>query len=156
MANGIVVLAGQPPGEHLVLDNLVAEFGWSLQRVRSLSREGLGQLRKMAADGKVVAVLFSSHGIEIPWEAELNVILDFAPAALPILCHRFSEAVDWPRAAKAGVFHSLLLPFHSGEVRRSLGFVWEAASRVPAPANPTKVCVDDAFVDHDWEPAGVI
>ncbi len=49
-----------------------------------------------------------------------------APGARPVLCHGFADNIDWPNAAKAGAFHSLLLPFRLSEVRHSLGFIWGA------------------------------
>ena len=124
MTQGTVVLAGSLPVEHLALDILVAEFGWSLNQASSL--RGLAELN---ADYNVVAVLFSPRSLALPWEHALRGILDAAPGALPILCHRFADAIDWPQVAEAGGFHSLLLPFTRGEVRQSLGFVWDAKYR---------------------------
>ena len=40
-------------------------------------------------------------------------------AELNILCHGFAETVDWPQAADAGAFHSLLWPFDVREIRQS-------------------------------------
>jgi hypothetical protein len=63
----------------------------------------------------------------------VRAILDAAPGALPILCHGFADAIDWPQLVDAGVFHSLSFPFDLQEVRRSLGFVW-SAKHVRQPA----------------------
>jgi len=81
------------------------------------------------ADHNLVAVLFSPRGLALPWEQALRGILNAAPEALPILCQGFSDAIHWPKVVAAGGFHSLFLPFHMGEVRQSLGFVWDAKCR---------------------------
>jgi len=127
MTQGTVVLAGSLPVEHLALDLLVGEFGWSLNQASSLR-----SLAELNADYNVVAVLFSLRSLALPWEQALRGILDAAPKALPILCHGFADAIDWPQVAEAGGFHSLLLPFTWGEIRQSLGFVWEARYRAAA------------------------
>jgi len=124
MTQGTVVLAGGLPIEHLSLDILVAEFGWSLKEV-----EGLGSLAELNHDHNLVTVLFSPKKLDLPWDEALRSILDAAPRALPIICHGFAEMIDWPQVAHAGVFHSLLLPFSWYEVRQSLGFAWGAKCR---------------------------
>jgi hypothetical protein len=124
MSNGTVVLAGNLPVEHLHLDLVLAEFGWSLIVCSSLR-----DVAELNADYNLVAVLFSPRNLGLPWDQALEGVLEAAPRALPILCHAFSEAIDWPQVAEAGAFYSLLLPFAMDEVRRSLGFVWDARCR---------------------------
>jgi hypothetical protein len=46
-----------------------------------------------------------------------------------VVCHGFSEPIDWPALRDAGAFDALWLPLKEDEVRRSLGFVWEAEKR---------------------------
>lgn len=127
MSLGTVVLAGVLPVEHVALDVLVAEFGWSLREASSVDR-----VAELNAAHTVVAVLFSPHDLALPWDQALRAVMRSAPEALPILCHGFADAIDWPQLADAGVFHSLLLPFDMGEVRQSLGFVREAKLREAA------------------------
>jgi hypothetical protein len=129
MTLGTVVLAGILPVEHVALDLLVAEFGWSLEEASSVAR-----VAELNADHTVVTVLFSPHDLGLPWDQALRDLLRAAPDALPILCHGFADVIDWPELADAGVFHSLLLPFDMGEVRQSLGFVREATNRAVAAA----------------------
>src|ERR1700722_747445 len=124
MTSRTVVLAGNLPVEHLDLDALVAEFGWSLEEAGSL-----GCLAELNRCNNIVTVLFSPKGLDLPWDQALRSVLDAAPGALPILCHGFAEPIDWPQAADAGAFHSLLLPLNLQEVRQSLGFAWSAKSR---------------------------
>jgi hypothetical protein len=54
MAHGTVVLAGSLPVEHLALDLLVAEFGWSFKEADSLRC-----LAELNVDHNLVTVLFS-------------------------------------------------------------------------------------------------
>jgi hypothetical protein len=124
MTRRIVVLAGRIPVEHLVIDALVAEFGWSLMEADSLNR-----LAELNERHSIVVVLFSPKSLELPWDRALHSTMIAAPRALPILCHGFAEPIDWPQVADAGAFHSLFLPFNSREVRQSLGFAWSAKGR---------------------------
>ena len=90
---------------------------------------GIQQLAAFSVDGLVAGVLFSPALMGLPWRRALAKIRTAAPAALPILCHRFSDEVEWPEMARAGVFHALHLPFSAHEVRQSLGFVIHARER---------------------------
>jgi len=117
MANGTVILLGNlPPGP---LDRVVTEFGWSLEIVRSLDR-----VREMSAGRKLIAILFEPYSLGLSWSLALRSVLYAAPTALPIACHRFSDAIDWPELANAGAFHALSSPFNERELRQSLGFIW--------------------------------
>jgi len=71
MTQGTVVLAGSLPVEHLALDLLVGEFGWSLNQASSLR-----SLAELNADYNVVAVLFSLRSLALPWEQALRGILE--------------------------------------------------------------------------------
>jgi len=94
---GTVVLAGSLPVEHLALDLLVGEFGWSLNQASSLR-----SLAELNADYNVVAVLSACGVWRFPGSSFAG-ILDAAPKALPILCHGFADAIDWPQVAEAGL-----------------------------------------------------
>ena len=128
-----VVLAGVWASDQAALDDLAADFGWSVARVSSIH-----QLAEMKVDGNLVAVLFNPQGLAptplgLTWEQALQAVREAAPGALPIVCHGFAEQVDWPQLAEAGAFHLLRMPLHLSEVRQSLGFVREATRRSPAP-----------------------
>jgi hypothetical protein len=131
MPHESVVLAGSLPIENLGLDLLVAEFGWSLKEASNLHH-----LAELTADHSLVTVLFSPRNLGLPWDRALRAVLDAAPRALPILCHGFADAIDWPEMADAGSFHSLLLPFNLREVRQSLEFVWDAICHPAAISVP--------------------
>jgi len=119
MANGTVVIVGDLPIEHLGLDLLVAEFGWSLKKV-----EDLDDLQTFGGNCDPVTVLFGPKILALSWAKALNRVMAAAPRALPIVCHGFGERLDLSEVAEAGAFHTLLLPFSVSEVRQSLGFVW--------------------------------
>lgn len=84
-----------------------------------------------ANDSNLIAVFFDPKILSLPQERALRVVLESAPGALPILCHRFAEAVDWPQLAEAGAFHSLRFPLDLREARQTLGFVWASRRRSP-------------------------
>jgi hypothetical protein len=127
MTRGSVVLAGSLPVENLVLDLLVAEFGWAIENAPSLDC-----LAKLNRKRNLVAVLFNPQDLALPWENALQSVLHAAPRALPILCHGFADRIDWPQVAEAGAFHSLLLPFRESEFRHTLGFI-SGAKRSSSP-----------------------
>jgi DNA-binding NtrC family response regulator len=137
MSNGIVVLLGSLRLDRPAMDHLVSVFGYSVQEVSTLRHlENLGDT--------LVAVFFSPQAMGLECDEALQHVLTAAPGALPIVCHGFSETLDWPRLVDAGAFHSLPMPFSAAEIRQTLGFVWAAKSQVkshseaaqaPAPGN---------------------
>jgi len=125
----IVVLGNLMKG-HMALEPLLSEFEWSIES--TLTLDGLAGI---CARRDVVAVLVDPAALELPWKRAIAAVQEVAPRALPILCHRFSNAIDWPEASAAGVFHLLGLPLNLGELRQSLGFVWaEKNKRSPVIA----------------------
>jgi len=52
-----------------------------------------------------------------------------APDALPIVCCRFSEELQWLDLTETGIFHLLRYPFALEEVRQTFGFVQGARRR---------------------------
>jgi DNA-binding NtrC family response regulator len=124
MMHRSVVLVGNLPLEMAALNGLVQEFGWSLETAGDLT-----QLRNLLAVRNPVAIFLDANGLGLSWQVAVNSVLDIDSQALLILCHRFSDAVDWPKLAEAGAFHALALPFDQNEVRQSLAFVWSARVR---------------------------
>ena len=119
-----VVVLGNLPADLAVLDRLVVEFGWSLKKAANLAA-----LRRPRGHRDTVAVLFEASMWGLAWHEVLKMVIDAAPGACPILCHRLSAMLDWPELSAAGAFHALTIPFRENEVRQSLGFVWAAKSR---------------------------
>ena len=129
----IVVIFGNISVENLELDSLVAQFGCSFRKVTSFD-----ELRDLCIHEPVAVVLIDRNTLKISWNEALGVLRKAASTALPIVCHRFSERIDWPVLAEAGAYHALLLPLNSGEVRQSLGFALAAKKRHPENVVPLR------------------
>jgi hypothetical protein len=124
MTREAVVILGNGAAGQPGLDGLVAGFDWSLEKTATL--EGLMDI---SARKDVVAVLVDSSAVELPWKQAISAVREVVPGALVILCHRFSNTIDWVEAAAAGAYHLLGLPLGSGEFRQSLGFVWASKNK---------------------------
>ena len=128
-----VVVFGNISVEYLAFDSLVAQCGCSLKRATSLD-----QLSDLSVHEQVAVVLFDANTLQISWIEALGVVRKAASTALPIVCHRSSERINWPVLAEAGAYHALLLPLNSGEVRQSLGFALAAKKRHPENVVPLR------------------
>lgn len=124
MMQGTVILLGSLPIERLLLEVLTSHFDFSFQEIDSLK-----DVATTGLNDEVVAVLFNPASLGLPWEEALSFVLSAFPEALPILCHGFADHIDWPRAADAGAFHSIPVPFSIAELRQSLGFVWSTRNK---------------------------
>ena len=122
MRNEIVAVAGDVP--RTVLNAVASEFGCVVESVDSFEH-----LERTYARGNIAAIFFEPNAFKFSWPVALKSVLDAAPTAMPIVCHRFSDAIDWPALAAAGAFHTIPFPFHEAEVRQSLGFVWAGPDR---------------------------
>jgi DNA-binding NtrC family response regulator len=114
MANDAIVVLGDI--STVAVARVAKQFGWEVLNVKSID-----QLEQVSAERQVIAVLFNHN--QTAWRTALESVLDAACEALPIVCHRFSDMVDWPELAEAGAFHSLSLPFDDAELMQSLRFV---------------------------------
>jgi hypothetical protein len=121
MSKGTVVLVGNLSSG--ALRRLAPKFDWLVEEAHSFKH-----LEEICDRHRVVAVLFEPYSFGISWPRALQSVLDSAPAALPIVCHRISDVIDWPTLADAGAFHAIPVPLNESEVRLSLGFVWGARS----------------------------
>jgi|GEM_PF-1904792 len=131
MRGAVVVLLGGLDIDRQDFDAIAAEFSWLVVHAGDLA-----SLREISAAETVIAVLF--HANNAGWRDALESVLAAAPTALPIACANFAESIPWPNLADSGAFHELRLPIDTGEVRRSLGFVWAAKStEQPADAETT-------------------
>lgn len=128
MSNTLVVLGNL--GSR-ALDQAITGFPWSLE-----DADGFRHLRDLDRERKVVAVLFEPYTFDLTWNEALKSVREAAPTALPIACHRFSDAIDWPQLADGGAFHALRLPLDERELRQSLGFVWTALRQEPLKLAP--------------------
>lgn len=117
----IVLLLGNEPVELYPIEEQARQYGWTIERVYSLS-----SLKHVDPD-HVAAVFFAPAALGIAWERALQTIRSTFPHAPAVVCQSFSERLPWPEMAEAGAFHCLHLPFHRDEVRQSFTFL--ASSR---------------------------
>jgi len=122
MTNGTVVFLGSSGTQPL--NPLVQEFGWAFETSSSLD-----EFRNLNAIRSPVAILVDADSLGSSWRQALRSIREIDSQSLLIVCHRFSDNVDWSELAEAGAFHSLALPLDVSEVRQSLAFVWSARFR---------------------------
>jgi hypothetical protein len=73
---------------------------------------------------------------ECSWIDAIETIRALAPSARIIVCHNFSEPIDWQELSEAGAFHAVALPLSENEVQQSLGFLWAAENRGDADSGP--------------------
>ena len=121
-----IVVIGNMTNGHPLLESVFLEFEWSTEATSTL--DGLADIYSRS---DVLAVLMDPAALDLPWRQALAAVQRTAPRALPILCHRFSDAVDWTEAANAGAFNLLGLPLNVSELRQSLGFVWAEKNKRP-------------------------
>lgn len=119
MRRETVVLLGNLTNGRVDLANALSEFEWSVES--TLNLEGLADI---SSRQNVAVVLIDPAALELPWRRAVSAVQKVAPGAFPILCHRFSNVIDWMEASAVGVFHLLGLPLNPDELRQSLGFVW--------------------------------
>jgi DNA-binding NtrC family response regulator len=119
MAQTAIAVLGDLTSGRAALEPLLAEFDWSAEN--TLTLDGLAEI---CSSQPVVAVLLDPEVLDLPWKQAIAAVQQVAPKALPILCHRVSDAIDWTEASAAGAFHLLGLPLDLSELRQSLGFVW--------------------------------
>ena len=121
MTNGTVILLGSSGTQPL--NGVVQEFSWALETSASLD-----EFRDLNAVRSPVAILFDAT-FGFRRDEALRSIREIDSHALLIVCHKFSNHVDWSELAEAGAFHALALPWDVREVRQSLAFVWSARFR---------------------------
>jgi DNA-binding NtrC family response regulator len=145
MTPGTVVLLGNLPAEMPSLNRLVPEFGWSLDTASDFD-----QLRSLLTVRRPVAILLDANGLGLPCKMALDAVREIDSQTPVIVCHRFSDPVDWHELARAGAFHALALPFNLGEVRQSLAFVWAARfRRARNPLVMPRVAAHDALTSDE-------
>jgi hypothetical protein len=122
MTDNIIVMPGQASFDFGAVQSVAGEFGWTV---------GIADdLREVAAAHaylRTSAVLFHREAFgSNSWFDAVRLLKSVLPDVRPVVCHGFSESIDWPALCDAGAFHSLWLPLKENEVRRSFGFLWEA------------------------------
>ena len=126
MRDNIIVMPGQVSFDLGAAHSLAGEFGWTVKLVEDLHEAVAGQAYR-----RTPAVLFHRDALGCKsWLDAVLLLKSALPDVLPVVCHGFSEPIDWSVLCDAGAFHSLWLPLKEIEVRQSFGFVWEAKKRL--------------------------
>lgn len=119
-----IVVLGDEITRQPGLASVVGQFDWNPEIAIDLDG-----LVKLCFQRDIVAVLLQSQAIDLPWKQALAAVRQAVPEAAVLLCHRFSEAIDWSEASVAGAFGLLHVPLSLSELRQNLGFVWAARNK---------------------------
>ena len=117
MESSMIIVVGKLPMQQPWLEELIQTDGWKFKTV-----SGLIPLREFDPSN-IAAILINAHSLQLPWKDCLLWIRSVAPNTLCILCHGFTETLDWISLTSCGAYHSLHLPLDPSEVRQALGFV---------------------------------
>lgn len=133
LTDSIVIMPGSNRVELRALRSVAREFGWGVEVAADVGEVATARKRR-----RPVAVLAFSNalGPGYSWVETIRLLRLTLPNVRLVVCHAFSEPIDWPRLSDAGAFHSLRLPLTENELRQGFGFVWEAEQRL-ANANQT-------------------
>ncbi len=133
VTENILVMPGSDRRRHPALHDIAADFGWTVEVTNNLSAVAAAQ-----SSLRTVAALFCQDalGPGYSWLETIGRLKSALPKTRLVVCHGFSERIDWPELSDAGAFHELWLPLQDNEARLCLGFVWEAEKRLAntAPA----------------------
>lgn len=129
--------SGQASFDLGAVHTVAEEFGWTVGIA-----DDLCEAAAVHACRRTSAVLFHRDAFgPCSWLDAVRLLKSALPEVRPVVCHEFSESIDWPALCDAGAFHSLWLPLNENEVRRSFGFVWEADKRLAEAADRVPMSV---------------
>jgi hypothetical protein len=120
----IVVFLGDFQNDRLLLDEVDGHLGWRFCQVPT--SEALANLIPPLSS---VTAVYLDQVSEKNLAEELSAIRNCVPEARIVVCYPLRSPVMAEELVSAGAFHSLPKPLHMGELKQSLGFVWEACSR---------------------------
>jgi DNA-binding NtrC family response regulator len=123
MSKPLVVFLGDFKDEHVPWDELSGHLGWRF--LRSATLDTISEVRE---HGEVPAVYLDYREGSCVARS-LAAIKSRVPNARVVVCYPMSAPVMADELVAAGAFHSVPRPLHLGELKQSLGFVWEAWSR---------------------------
>lgn len=131
MGEPTVVFCGNFHDQHIAWSHVTPQYGWRLCEVPSI--EDLG---KIADKLNVAAVFVQSDPGELA--ERIEKIRALLPNARVVFCYPHSAPMLADELVCAGAFHSIPRPLNEGDVKRCLGFVWEAWSRSARKEQPRK------------------
>ena len=129
MSENIILAFGSARVDLPNLRCAAEEFAWTVKSAHSVSQ--------VASENtsETVAIFFHKSAVDpdCSWAEAIRYIGNAFPGLAIIVCHGFSEPIDWPALCAVGAFHAVWLPLKQCEVRKSLGFVSEARRRAASP-----------------------
>ncbi|MBV8819900.1 MAG: hypothetical protein JO022_16170 [Acidobacteriaceae bacterium] len=139
MSEPIAVFYGNFHDEHLAWNDVARPFGWNIRKTSSLD-----DLLEIREEADVPAVFIASYPGDCLAE-QIAKIRALVPRARVVACYPLSAPMLADELVSAGAFHSIPRPLNAGEVKQSLGFVWEAWSRKPRRLEPVRETVSAAI-----------
>jgi DNA-binding NtrC family response regulator len=125
MTDNLIVLPGMARFDLQTLRPAAEEFGWDVKTVHDLNSAAA------TANDRTAALLFHCSAIGAStWVEAVQTVKKALPKVSLVVCHGFSEPVDWPALCEAGAYHALWLPLKENEVRKSFGFVLQSRLRL--------------------------
>jgi len=125
MSDNIIVMSGLVRVDLETLRGVSQEFGFTLNPAHYVSEAA----QNVTPDTDEVFFHRSAFGLDCSWADAVREVSSTFPDIPAIICHGFSEPIDWPALCAAGAFHAVWLPLKEAEARKSLGFVSEARQR---------------------------
>jgi hypothetical protein len=143
MTDNLIVLPGIARFDLQTLRPVAEEFGWDVKTVYGLNNAAA------TANDRTAALLFHCSAIGTPtWIEAVRTVKAMLPEISLVVCHGFSEPVDWPALCEAGAFHALWLPLKENEVRKSFGFVLQSRQRLEDLSLPRAVPLGPSRAAH--------
>jgi hypothetical protein len=124
MEQRLVALHGDFGDEQVDWQRLGRTFDFRFER-----SDCLDSLCKLHETHPVSGVLWDWNAESAPAPEDVRSLQESAPEARIVLCHPVARSYWMEDLAAYGLFHMLLRPFKTSEVRQTLGFLWQALSR---------------------------
>lgn len=102
--------------DQALLDEADGHLGWRFHQMITFDLKPAGR----------VPAVYLDYVSEKDLAEDLAAIRSWAPEARIVVCYPFHAPVMAEELVAAGAFHSLPKPLHIGELKQSLGFIWEA------------------------------
>jgi hypothetical protein len=131
MTENVVLMMGSARDGHSTLNAVAADFGWTVEITNDLDSVAATQ-----TNNTTVALFFGHDALGQGYSRleTIRLLRGALPQVRLVVCHGFSETIDWPELSDAGAFHELWLPLQENEVRLCLGFVMEDKKRIAGAA----------------------
>lgn len=126
MSDHIIVTSGLVRIDPDTMRSVAQEFGWTVKSAHYMAEAS----QNVTSDTAAIFFHRTALGIDCTLLDAVRDVRSAFPEIPSIVCHGFSEPIDWPSLCAAGAFHAVWLPLKESEVRKSLGFVSAVRRRV--------------------------